>query len=105
MLRFAARLLGYAALAAAMAAGVLDGARGIADGAFQFSSLGGAAQWLFPHAFAGLEPAIGRLLHPSLWNPVTVTILRTPAVPALFAIGFALLVVGRREAEALLPPR
>ncbi len=104
MLRLAARFLGYAALAAAMVVGVLDGARGVADGIVHLSSLESALQGLFPRAFPAFGEAVGRIAHPVLWDPILKTLLKTPATPAFFALGLGLLLAGRRGRAAILPP-
>ncbi len=104
MLALVTRTLGYAALAAAMVVGVLDGARGIADGVTRLSSLELSLEGLFPRAFPAFGEAIGRLAHPALWDPVLKTVLKAPATPALFVLGLVLLLAGRRREAAILPP-
>ncbi len=104
MLGLAARTFGYAALAAAMVVGVLDGARGIADSAMRLSSLEAALGGVFPRALPALGEAVGRMAHPALWDPVLKAFLQVPATPALFALGLGLLLAGRRDRAAILPP-
>ncbi len=105
MLGFAARTLGYVVLAAAMAVGVVDGARGIADGIARLSTLAAVFEVLFPHAFQAFGAIVGRLIHPALWDPVLTTLLLAPAAPALFAVGLGLLLAARRTPGAILPPQ
>jgi hypothetical protein len=93
MLRFTIRLLGFAALAAAMTAGIVDGARGIADGAADLTRLEASMQWLFPRQFPGLGSAIAGNIHPLLWDPFLITLLQAPTVIAMFVIGTVLLVL------------
>jgi hypothetical protein len=104
MLALATRFLGYAALMAAMVVGVLDGARGIADGVTRLSSLTAVLDGAFPRAFPAFGEAVGRFAHPALWDPVLKTMLQVPATPALFALGLGLLLAGRRGQAAILPP-
>ncbi len=104
MLRLVARFLGYAALAAAMVVGVLDGARSVADKVIHLSSLETALQGVFPRAFSAFGEAVGRIVHPALWDPVLKTLLQTPATPAFFALGLGFLLAGRRGRAAILPP-
>lgn len=99
MLRILARFLGLAALAAAMAAGVYDGARSIADATPKLVSIGEATNRLAPRLLPLLEDAVTRNIHPLLWNPLAMTLLMAPATIALFALGVALLL-----AAAAKPP-
>jgi ABC-type sugar transport system substrate-binding protein len=104
MLRLIARLLGLAALAAAMAAGVHDGAKSIADGVVHATSLQDLGLRAWPRAFADLGTTIGRGLHPFLWDPVLVTLLRLPAALALFGLGLVLLSLGQRPVAPIVAP-
>jgi hypothetical protein len=99
MLRTFARILGFAALAAAMVAGVIDGARGLADGAPALMSLGSAGQWLFPRQFPAIEAAIVQHIHPLLMN-----LLALPALPVMFVLGTALLIGGRPRQVPIVAP-
>lgn len=105
MLGLAVRILGYAALAAAMVIGVLDGARGVADGFMRLSSLATVLDAVFPRALPAAGGTVGRLIHPAFWDPGVTTLLLAPATPALFALGLVLLLAGRRARGAILPPR
>ncbi|MCA3564774.1 MAG: hypothetical protein IOC90_05615 [Methylocystis sp.] len=95
MLRLVVRLLGYLALALGMAVGVHDGARSIADGGLPFTSLGTLLAAFFPRAFALIESAVGRYLHPLLWDSILMNLLLLPAIFVLFAAGTSLLLIGR----------
>ncbi len=104
MLRPFIRLLGFVALAAAMAAGVVDGARGIADGFMGMTSLETAATYLLPRQFPGIGPAIASNIHPLLWDPLLVTLLRIPSVVALFGLGAVLMILGRPRQLPIAAP-
>jgi hypothetical protein len=104
MLRTFARWIGYALLAAAMALGIIDGARSISMSALDATPLGAALFWLFPRHFPILEPAVTRHLHPILWDPVLINLLFLPAVLVLFALGGLLMLLGRPPAEPVLAP-
>ena len=104
MFALAARLLGCVVLAEAMAGGVLDGARGVADGATRLSSLASVLGAAFPRAFPAFGEAVGRFTHPALWDPVLKLLLQAPATPVLFLLGLGLLLAGRRSRAAILPP-
>jgi hypothetical protein len=99
MLRSLARILGFAALAAAMVAGVIDGARGLADGAPGLTSLGMSGHWLFPRQFPALETAIIQHVHPLLMN-----LLLLPTLLVMFALGTALLIAGRPKQAPIVAP-
>jgi hypothetical protein len=90
MLRSLAHILGFAALAAAMVAGIIDGARGLADGAPGLTSLGMTGNWLFPRQFPVIETAIIQHVHPLFMN-----LLLLPTLLVMFALGTGLLIAGR----------
>jgi hypothetical protein len=99
MLRILARILGFATLAAAMVAGVIDGARGLADGAPGLTSLGMSGHWLFPRQFPVIEAAIMQHVHPLLLN-----LLLVPTLIVMFALGTALLIAGRPKQAPIVAP-
>ncbi len=93
-MRFMLRLLGYLLIAAGFVALVLDGTRSIANSALQFTPLGEVAATLMRDRYSQLQPLIERNLHPQLWDPVLVSLLRAPASIAALLIGFFLLRLG-----------
>jgi hypothetical protein len=97
MLRALLRWTGCAALAGALALGIVDGARSISISGLSVTSLDGLLRWLAPARHEALGPAVAEALHPLLWD-VLALVLRLPAVAALFAAGGALLLLGRRPA-------
>jgi hypothetical protein len=100
MLRSLARILGFSALAAAMATGVIDGARGLADGAPGLTSLGMSGHWLFPRLFPVMETSIIQHVHPLLMN-----LLLLPTLLVMFAAGTALLIAGRPKQAPIIAPQ
>jgi hypothetical protein len=104
MLRFIIRLLGFALLGVAMTVGVIDGARAIADGGTELMRLEASIQWLFPRQFPALGPAISGNIHPLLWDPLLTTLLRIPAVIAMFALGTLLLILARPKTARITAP-
>jgi hypothetical protein len=99
MLRSLARILGFIALTAAMVAGIIDGARGLADGTPGLTSLGMSGHWLFPRQFPVIETAIIQHVHPLLMN-----ILLLPTLMVMFALGTALLIAGRPKQAHIVAP-
>jgi hypothetical protein len=99
MLRSLARILGFSVLAMAMVTGIIDGARGLADGSPGLTSLGLTGHWLFPRQFAVIETAIIQHVHPLLMN-----LLLLPTLLVLFALGTALLIAGRPKQAPIVAP-
>ena len=60
------RILGFLALAAGLFAGIVDGARSIADQSLDMMSLGGALSVLAPRLVTNLEPMLSQNLHPQI---------------------------------------
>ncbi|RFB75545.1 hypothetical protein [Methylovirgula sp. 4M-Z18] len=95
MLRFGLRLLGFLTLVSGFAALVVDGTRSIAGNALDLTPLGRTLMWMAPNRFPALEPALQHI-HPILWDPVALTVLRIPTWIFLFCVGFLLLRLGRK---------
>jgi len=104
MFRTLVRLFAFAALAAAVAAGVFDGARSIADDAPALTSLGDAARLALPRQSALMRGAAERVL-PALAQPLLMGVLALPAAPALFAFGVGLLAAAQSRRMAAEAPR
>jgi len=92
MLRFIARLLGLLALAGAFASLIIDGTRSIAGSQISLTSLGG----LLTSKLPAFEKTIAHI-HPLLWDPATVWLLRLPVWVALGAVGLLLMWLARRR--------
>ena len=92
MLRFLVRMIALFVLAAGFADLIVDGTRSIAGGEISVTSLSVLVGARLP----ALEQAVVRNIHPLLWNPVLLTVLRLPASLVLALVGLLLLRAGRR---------
>jgi hypothetical protein len=97
MTRLFLRVLGLVMLAGAFAACVIDGARSIADSRLSITPLGAAAYWAFPTKFPLLQTFVERQIHPLLWDPILLNLLKAPTWVALGLLGAALLYAMRRR--------
>jgi hypothetical protein len=97
MLRNLIRLMGFAALIAGFAMGIVDGAKSLAGNGVELTPLGSVLFWVMPKHFPIIEPAITRHVHPFLWDPVLLNLFLLPATIVLFALGALLLLVARRN--------
>jgi hypothetical protein len=95
MLRLLLRTLGYLAIAAGFVALIIDGARSIANSELMLTSLSDLGLRFLGGGFLLLQPAIERQIHPLLWDPVVLNILRLPCAALGLALGFWLLWLGR----------
>lgn len=96
IMRFLLRLLGYLMVAAGFVAMIVDGARSIANSAIQFTPLGDVLASLLRDRYPMIQATIERQIHPLLWDPIMVQILRSPAALLALVLGFLLLSAGRR---------
>lgn len=94
-MRFIVRLAGYVLVALGFIAAMVDGARSIANGAVQFTSIGDGLQSLLHERYAAFGPAIARNVHPWLADPAFVETMRAPVAAAALLIGFGLLWLAR----------
>lgn len=83
-------------LAGAFAAAVIDGARSIAADQLLLTPTGATAYWAFPNKFALLQSAVERV-HPLLWDPVLLDILKLPTWFILGVVGALLLYLMRKR--------
>jgi hypothetical protein len=90
------RVFGLVLLAGAFAACVIDGARSIADDRLSFTRLGDTAYWASPNKFPLLESFV-RQIHPLLWDPILLNLLKAPTSAALALLGAALLYAMRKR--------
>lgn len=95
-MRFLLRLLGYLWVAAGFVALVIDGARSIANSALRFTAVSETLTALIHERYAQIQPAIERNLHPLLWDPMLLSVMRMPTSLAALLLGFALLWLGRQ---------
>jgi hypothetical protein len=91
------KFIGSWLLAASALAIINDVTRGLAPGTrFAFLSMRGLWQMMHETSLQTAQAAITRV-HPLLWDPVTVLLLKLPAWFLLAAAGFALCYLGRRR--------
>lgn len=100
-MRFLFRLIGYLAVAAGFVALVIDGARSIANAGLRFTPVGEVLSAVIQERYALMQPAIERNIHPWLWDPVLLTVLRSPIALAALLLGFGLLWLGRRPQDVI----
>lgn len=100
-MRFLLRLIGYLSVAAGFVALVIDGARSIANAGLRFTPLSEVLTAVIHERYQSIQPAIERNLHPWLWDPLLLTLLRAPVAVVALLLGFALLWLGRRPQEAI----
>jgi hypothetical protein len=94
-MRFLARFIGLVALACAFAAGVLDGARWIANGAWAPTSTAAALDWLSPKALPAAREFVASRLGAWAWNDLLAKALFTPAFASLVILSALLFLVSR----------
>ncbi len=92
MLRIFAGLVGLLALAAGFASLVIDGTRSIAGSQISLTPLGS----LFAAKLPVFEKAVEHL-HPMLWDPVAVDVLRLPVWVVLAVVGLIFTRLARRR--------
>lgn len=99
MLRGLFRILSLSCLALALVSGVLDVTRSIADSELIFTPL--YADWvrISPTSLADFREAVSAFMHPWVWDPVIVTVLKAPtwAIFALLSLLLAMLARRRRK--------
>jgi hypothetical protein len=100
MLRFLARALGLILIAAGFVGIVIDGTRSIANGAVMFTPLAEAALRVFGERYLSFQPAVERL-HPLLWDPVILSLMRLPGSVIAFLLGVVLLWLGQKPPEPI----
>ena len=101
MLRLLFRLAGFLAITLAFALLVKDATRSIAGGELALTSLGLDFVTFFPARFAELQPIVERNMHPLLWDPVMLALLRVPTWLALGLIGTLMFYAVRPRGDAV----
>ncbi len=97
MLKPILRILALFALAMALITAVLDITRSIADSTLVMTSLGVDWQNLAPVALNQAHFMVQQYLHPAIWDPVIVQILKAPTWFVFGIIWFVLSLLGRRR--------
>ena len=95
-MRFLLRLLGYLLVAAGFVVLVVDGARSIANAELAFTALGESFAMLLDERYRQIQPAVERNIHPLLWDPLLLNLLRVPTALTALLLGFLLLRLGAR---------
>ena len=80
---------------------MIDGARSIANAGLRFTPVGEVLSGVIQERYQLIQPAIERNIHPWLWDPALLTLLRAPVALAALLLGFALLWLGRRPDEVI----
>jgi hypothetical protein len=99
MLRLLSRFLGYWLVAAALIAAVLDGAKSIAASAVVTTPL--ADSWAMVSSVLGGEGAVPQPFPQPALQAVMNWLFAAPTAAVLAALGFLLLVAGRKRRRAL----
>ena len=100
MLRLLVRFIGLLSLAGGFAALIVDGTRSIAAGIVTQMALGQTLKWIAPAKFDLIKPTVQRL-HPLLWDPILVDLLKVPTWAILAICGFMLIYAGRPPAPQI----
>ena len=103
MIRFLFRFLATISLAVAVIMAVLDATRTIAAGDWVMTPLG--ASWLAvsPATLESAQEAVETWLHPVLWDPVALFVLKLPGFIVFAVIAFVLYALGRRAQRRMSP--
>ena len=92
------RFLGSWFLAMGALALINDVTRALAPGMkLAFLSMRGLWQMIHEASLTGLQNLLQKSLHPVLWDPLTLAILKLPAWVVLGAFGGAVCFIGRRR--------
>ena len=94
-MRVLLRLVGYLLVAAGFVALVIDGARSIANSALRFTALSDTLIAVLHERYALIQPAVERNIHPLLWDPLLLSLMRAPVALVALVLGFALLWLGQ----------
>lgn len=95
-MRFLLRLVGYLLIAAGFVSLVIDGARSIANAELELTALAETFATLLGERHLQIQPAIERNIHPLLWDPVMLGLMRAPTALVALLLGFLLLRLGAR---------
>ncbi len=98
MFRLLLRLLGLCLLATAFVFLIGDVTRSVAGGRLYVTPLGERLMALAPGKLALTQAFVERQIHPFLWDPVLVDLMRLPVWLAVGAIGCLAIWLGRKPA-------
>lgn len=99
MLRAIFAFVSLVCLALALVAGVLDATRSIADSTLVLTPLHDDWMRFSPNSLAVVKSALSDFVHPFLWDPVFVTLIKAPTWAA-FAVLWILFATGARRQKA-----
>ena len=103
MIRFLFRLLATVALAVAVIMAVLDATRSVAAGSVVTTPLGTSWLTVSPATLESTQAAVETWLHPALWDPAAIFILKLPGFVVFGLIALLLYAVGRRRQRRMSP--
>ena len=96
MFRFLFRLLATVALAVAVIMAVVDATRTVAAGELVVTPLGATWLALSPGSLDGLQAVVETSIHPLLWGPVLVEVLKAAGFAVLGLVALLFYAIGRR---------
>jgi hypothetical protein len=103
MIRFLFRFLATIALAVAVIMAVLDATRTIAAGDWVMTPLGTTWLAVSPATLVFAQKAVETWLHPTLWDPVALFVLKSPGFIAFAVIALLLYALGRKPQRRMSP--
>ena len=101
MIRFIFRFLALVALVIAIILAVLDGARSVAAARIVLTPLGTSWYQVSPDTLNGMQAAIQRNVHPSIWDPFIVWVLTQPGAAVMAILSAILYMIGHRRRRVL----
>src|SRR4051794_22483341 len=102
MVRFLFRFLATIALAIAVVMAVIDATRTVAASDWVMTPLGVSWMTVSPDTLDKAQAAIAAI-HPGLWDPVALFVLKAPGFAVFGMLALLLYVIGRRPARRLDP--
>ncbi len=96
MIRFIFRVLATFSLAVAVIMAVLDATRSIAADMIVITPLSESWRAVSPQTYDAAEAAVGEVLAPYMWDPVTLTLLSAPGFAVFLVLALIFYTIGRR---------
>ena len=103
MIRFLFRFLATVSLAVAVVIAVLDATRTVAAGNWVLTPLGTSWLAVSPDTLEKTQSTIETYLHPALWDPVALAVLKLPGFIIFAVLALLLYAIGRRPKRRLDP--
>jgi hypothetical protein len=103
MIRFLFRLLATLSLAVAVIMAVLDATRSVAAGSLVTTPLGTSWLAVSPATLESTQAGVESWLHPALWDPAAIFILKMPGFVVFGVLALLLYAVGRRPRRRMSP--